>query len=108
MLLIELSERLLNILFQKEKFNHFVFTKSSGHTKEITVTGVSFSYLDHEDTVNHKKPYCLPQQSLWRFEGLSCLDLRAERSEKFSWDTQEAYMSTAHDGKHSCYFPSPL
>lgn len=54
------------------------------------------------------KPHSLPQQSLWRFEGLCCLDLGAERSEKFSQDTQEAYISMAHNGKGCCYFPFHL
>lgn len=81
---------------------------SSGNTEEIAKRDSTQSHLDYEDTANHEKPYCLPQQSLWRFEGSCCLDLGAERSEKFSQDTQEAYVSTVHDGKHSCYIPFPL
>lgn len=56
MLLIDQREKLLNILFQKGKFNHFVFTKSSGNTEEIAQRDSSHSYLDYEDTVNHKNP----------------------------------------------------
>lgn len=40
---------------------HFVSTKSSRNTKDVAIRDSSHNYLDSEDTVNHKKLYCLPQ-----------------------------------------------
>lgn len=54
-------ETLLNIFFQKGKFILFVFTKSSRNTKDVAVRDSNHNYIDYEDTLNHMKPYCLPQ-----------------------------------------------
>lgn len=104
-----LFNRLFNISLYKAKAIHFAFTKNLRNTKDIAERDSSLSYLDFEDAVNHKKPYSLPQSSLWRSEGLWCPDLEEKRSEKFFWDIQEAFvLSAVYDGKHFFFSLSSL
>lgn len=103
------SYSVFNIWFQKGKSIHSGFTKSMKNNNDIAERDSSDNYLDYEDTVSHKKPYSLPQWSLWRAEGFWCLDLEAERLEKFFWDIQEAYvLRTVHDDKHLLFTLSSL